>query len=255
MLDIVLCNDNIPELRQLTHLIQKYCQDRPDLPARVRRFQSLFDLIDAITLGEVFHICLLDHRGGQPWMNGLSAEALLRREASGLSIIGFTGDPHSAFLSPSPGDHLGLEARLAKPVSSVDLYGVLDRLISGKLPSPDHPALLLPTPQGQRSLPFRQLIRAHYRDHVVSCHLTDGEVVKSSVLRVPFNQLIQPLLQTGDFSWVSASCVVSLAFVEALDKEASAARLSDGQLLPVPRAAFPGLRDNLRSYQERRGGR
>lgn len=254
MLDIVLCNDNIPELRQLTLLITRYCQERPEFPVRIRRFQSLFDLIDSITLEHPCHICLLEHRGGQSWMNGLSSEALLRQAAPEIAIIGFTGDPHSVFLSPNPGDSLGLEACLIKPVSTIELYGVLDRLIRQRLPRLSLPALSLPTPQGPRSLPFRQLVRVHCRGHVVSCYMTDGQVVKSSVLRLPFNQFVQPLLQTGEFFWVSASCVVGLAFVEALDKASSTARLSDGQLLPVPKAAFAGLQENLESYQNRRAG-
>ena len=251
MLDIVLCSENVPELLQLTHLMTEYCRDRPDLPVRVRRFQSLFDLVDAIGLGEVFHICLLDHQSGQSWMNGLSAEALLRQTAPELSIIGLTGDAHAAFLSPVPADPLALEARLAKPVSTVDLYNLLDRLARQRLPGLSLPAHTLPTPQGPRELPFSQLVRAHYRNHVVSCHLTGGQVVKSSVLRLPFNQLVQPLLQSGAFSWVSASCVVGLAFVEELDKAASTARLSDGQVLRVPRAAFAGLTENLHRYAGR----
>lgn len=250
MMDIAICNDNIPELQQLTSFMTKYGQDRPNIPLRIRRFQSLFDLIDRIDLGCSFQICLLDHRGGQPWMNGLSAEATLRQAAPGLSIIGFTGDAHSAFLCPAPGDPLVLEARLVKPASITDLFAVLDRLAQQRLPELSDPALELPTRRGSRSLPFSQLVRAHYRNHVVSCHMTDGEVVQSSVLRVPFNQIIQPLLQTGKFSWISASCVVNLAFVQELDKQASTVRMTDGEVLPVPKAGFPGLRENLQKYQQ-----
>lgn len=249
MPDIAICNDNIPELEQLGSFVKSYIQDRPGLPLRLRRFQSLYDLVDAIRLGNVFQICLLDHRGDESWMNGRSAEAILRDAAPEVFIIGFTGDLHAAFLLPAPDDSLGLEARLAKPVSGVDLFTVLDRLTPW-LPQRSDPALEVPTRQGPRSLPFSGLVRAHYRDHVVTCHMADGEAVKTSVLRVPFNQLIQPLLQTGNFSWISASCVVNLAFLEALDPQASAARLADGTVLTVPKAAFPGLRESFYKYRK-----
>lgn len=250
MPDIAICNDNVPELEQLGSFVKNCIRERPDLPLRIRRFQSLYDLVDAIRLGSTFQICLLDHRGGEDWMNGLSAEAVLRGAAPEILIIGFTGDVRAAFLSPAPNDPLGLEARLAKPVSGIDLSGVLDRLIRRQLPQTPDPTLEIPTRQGPRSLPFARLLRAHYRDHVVTCHMADGETVKSSVLRLPFSQLIQPLLQTGYFSWVSASCVVNLAFLEELDKQASAARMSDGAVLTVPKAAFPGLRESFYKYQE-----
>lgn len=251
MLDIAICNGNIPELEQLSSFMTSYSQDRPEVPLRVRRFQSLYDLVDVIRLGEPFQICLLDHRGGEPWMNGLSAEATLRNAAPGLAIVGFTGDVHAAFLSPSPGDPLGLEARIGKPVSTIDLFGVLDRLARRQRPQKiSEPALELPTGQGPRSLPLGQLVRAHYRDHVVSCHMADGETVKSSTLRIPFNQLIQPLLQTGRFCWVSASCAVNLAFLRELDKQTSTARLADGAVLTVPKAAFPALRESFERYQK-----
>lgn len=251
MLDIVICNDNIPGLLQLTSFLTNYSQDRPELPLRIRRFQSLFDLTDAIERGESFQVCLLDHRGGEPWMNGLSAEATLRKAAPKLPIIGFTGDVRAAFLSPCADDPLGLEARLAKPVSSIDLLGVLDRLLQREyFQTISHPTLELPTKQGPRSLPFSRLVRAHYRDHVVSCHMADGETVESLSRRAPFSQLIQPLLQTGEFCWVSASCVVNLAFLKELDKKASTARLADGTVLTVPKAAFPGLRESFERYQK-----
>lgn len=249
MPDIAICNDNVPELEQLGSLVEDYIRERPELPLRLRRFQSLYDLVDAIRLGSIFQICLLDHRGGEGWMNGRSAEAVLRDAAPEMFIIGLTGDVRADFLSPAPDDPLGLEARLAKPVSGVDLFTVLDRLVQ-RLPQAFDPALELPTRRGPRSLPFSRLVRAHYRDHVVTCHMADGETVKTSVLRVPFNQLIQPLLQTGNFSWVSASCVVNLAFLEELDQQASAARMSDGTVLTVPKAAFPGLRESFYKYQE-----
>lgn len=249
MLDIAICNDSVPELKHLTTLLEGYLRDRPQLPLRFRRFQSLFDLTDCIGPDGAFHICLLDYRLCQPWMNGLSAALLLRRTAPEMSIIGFTGDANASFLHPLPGDPLGLAACLVKPVSVTDLYSVLDGIAGERLPQLSVPSLELPTRQGLRHLPLRQLTRAHYRGHVVSCYLSGGEVVRSNVLRVPFSQIIQPLLQTGGFAWVSASCVVNLAFVDGLDKEASTVRMSDGEVIRVPRAAFPGLKENLQKYQ------
>lgn len=249
MPDIAICNDNIPELEQLSSFLKNFAQDRPELLLRVRRFQSLYDLVDVIRLEGPFQICLLDHRGGEPWMNGLSAEALLRDAAPKLSIIGFTGDVHAAFLSPAPGDPLGLEARLAKPVSSIDLFGVLDRLIR-RLPQSPDPALELPTEQGPRLLPFGQIVRAHCCDHVVTCHMADGETVISSVLRPRFNLLVLPLLQTGKFCGVSDSCVVNMDRLQKLDKQTSTARLADGTVLEVPKSSFPLLWKIFEKYRE-----
>jgi len=249
MLDIAICNDDITELQHLSDLLDRYILDRPQIPTRFRRFQSLFDLTDRIRIGCSFHVCLLDYKLRQPWMNGRSAEATLRQAAPDLSIIGFTGDVQAAFSRPVPEDPLALAACLVKPVSATDLYDALDSIAQQRLPQLPIPSLELPTRQGQCSLPFRQLTRAQYRSHVVSCYMTDGEVVQSTVLRVPFNQIIQPLLRTGNFSWVSASCVVNLAFVDALDKDACTVRMSDGKVLQVPRASFPGLKENLQKYQ------
>lgn len=243
---IAVCNETIPQLQQLASLAEGYGRERPDIPVGVQRFQSLFDLVEAIRLGGSFQICLLDRWSIQPWMEGLSAEAVLRQADPGLSIVGFTADVQSAFLSPGPADPRGPEACLVKPVSTAELYHVLDRLIGERFPGLSAPSLELPTPQGPRSLPFRQLVRVHYRSHVVTCFLDSGEAVQSSVLRVPFSQITQPLLQTGEFSWVSSSCVVNLAFVKELDAAASTVRMLDGKVLPVPKAAFPALRENLR---------
>ena len=253
MLDIAICNDNITELENQLAILDRYQEQRPGFSMRVRRFQALYDLVDHLRWGGGCHLCLLDYHPRQPWMDGRSPQAVLREKAPGLAIVAFTASPHAAFLHPRPDDPLDLAACLPLPLADTDVFQVLDRVAAELAPEaqPPETVLVVPTPGGQREIPCHRLARAHYRGHVVRCVLADGEEVRSSVLRVPFSQLIQPLLQTGNFAWVSASCVVNLAFVRRLDKEASQVEMAGGAFIPVPRAAFAGLRNSLEAYQSR----
>lgn len=252
MLDVAICNDNITEIQNLFDILEEYRNRHPNIPMRIRRFQSLYDLVDHLRCGGDCHLCFLDYTVWQPWMNKRTPQLILREERPELSIVGFTNTSHAAFLSPRPDDPLMLTACICKPLASIDLYKVLDNVVA-KEDAADAPSLSLPTRQGQRALPFCRLVRAHCRNHVVRCYLEDGEMVQSSVLRVPFSQLIQPLLQEGSFAWVSASCVVNMAFVRSLDKDACRVEMSDGEIIQVPRSAFPGLRDSLVTFQNRAG--
>lgn len=253
MLEVAVCNSSISEIERLAEMLEQYGRSRPQIPLRVWRFQSLYDMADRIRMGCTFHVCLLDQQPRQAWMNGLSAGALLRQRSPEMTIIGFTGDPHAAYLQPVPDDPLGLSACLAKPVSQTALFEALDGIAADRLPALELPALRLPTRQGQRQLPFCQLIRAHYHNHVVWCCMAGGEVVESTKLRVPFNQIVQPLLQERSFCWASASCVINLEFAVRLDKEGSTVEMSDGEVIPVPKAAFPSLRESFEKYREQPG--
>ena len=44
---------------------------------------------------------------------------------------------------------------------------------------------------------------------------------------------------------------MNLAFGRRLDKEASQVEMDGGAFIPVPRAAFAGLRNSLEAYQSR----
>lgn len=258
MPSIALCSDNVTQLEHLAGLLSAYGRAHPAPSLEVRRFHSLYDLLDRLAAGRRFSLCLLDH-GYQPWMGNLSPEALLRRSFPDGDLVGFTTLPSAAFPRPIPSDPLGLAACICKPVDDYLLFRVLERLIREEAPEeeplrqpgPPPPVLLFPTPEGPRELPFSSVVHLSYDDHIITCRTAEGEAVRSSTLRRPFPQVVRYLLLHQNFSQVSAAQLVNLDYLREVDRKASppVLRMEGGLELPIPRTSLPGLLEEIRRYR------
>ena len=131
MLNLALCSDNVTQLEHLAGLLAAYGEAHPEPALKVRRFHSLYDLLDRLAAGRSFSLCLLDH-SHQSWMGNLTPEALLRKFFPDGAIVGFTTLPSAAFPQPIPSDPLRLAACLCKPVDDYLLFQALEQLIQGE---------------------------------------------------------------------------------------------------------------------------
>ncbi len=113
MLNLALCSDNVTQLEHLAGLLAAYGEAHPEPALKVRRFHSLYDLLDRLAAGCSFSLCLLDH-SHQSWMGNLTPEALLRKFFPDGAIVGFTTLPSAAFPQPIPSDPLRLAASASR---------------------------------------------------------------------------------------------------------------------------------------------
>ncbi len=130
---------------------------------------------------------------------------------------------------------------LLLPVHQQDISALLSRAVE-----PEHaPALTVNTAAGLRVLTYTQLEYLECTHHVVHFHLTTGEDVASLSLRIPFAQLVEPLLQDGRFLQTHRSYVVNLDAVQLLS--GSELHMRSGALVPVPRGRECGVRTALQN--------
>lgn len=249
MFDIAICNDNIDELEHLDYLLEVYRLAHPWPVTNIRRFQSLYDLVDCIRAGRTFPLYILGHNS-ELWMNGHSPESVLRREEPKGEIIAITPNPQAAYLQPIPGDPLDLTACLCRPVSDHDLFQVLDRLIQSSVTQDAslQPCLSFPTIEGKQLLPFSNISHLGYDDHVVTCYLGDRAALETPTLRQPFYQLIRPLLMERRFCQVSTAWLVNLDFVESIARKSREVQMSDGSKILVPANAISGVLKEYTAY-------
>lgn len=251
MFDIAVCNDNISELEYLDYLLDTYCLEHPWPVVSVRRFQSLYDLVDCIRAGRTFSLYILGHRS-ELWMNHLSPEAVLRREEPRGEIIAITSGRATA-LTPTAGDPLRLTAVLAKQqVQDVYLYPVLHRLIEAhqEKDSPVQPCFVVPisAPQRKQSLPYANISYVCYEDHIITCRLASGAPVISPKLRRPFYQIIRPLLMEPRFTQVSAAAVVNLDFVDRITQKPPRVWMANGEGVKAAGEAVDGILEEYGKY-------
>jgi len=248
MFDIAICNDNVNELGYLNYLLEAYRLDHPWPVINIRRFQSLYDLVDCIRAGRAFFLYILGHNS-ELWMNGLSPAAVLRREEPRGEIIAVTSTPPAA-LHPSAADPLRLAAVLLRPVQDRALYQVLDRLIKAHQAGDrfQQPCLDFPVKKGSIALPFDKISHLYYGNHKVFCWLADHSTETTPVLREPFYRLIRPLLLDPRFTQVSTAWVVNMDFVEQMMRKPSEVRMSDKTRIRVPVNAIDGTLEEYDRY-------
>ena len=58
MLNLALCSDNVTQLEHLAGLLAAYGEAHPEPALKVRRFHSLYDLLDRLAAGRSFSLCL-----------------------------------------------------------------------------------------------------------------------------------------------------------------------------------------------------
>ena len=99
----------------------------------------------------------------------------------------------------------------------------------------------------------KQAVMAEVQE-LVDAAETAAESAVGAVKAVTDMTVEAEALETGQEAAVVKSIkngVVNLAFVRRLDKEASQVEMDGGAFIPVPRAAFAGLRNSLEAYQSR----
>ena len=71
MLQIAICDDNIQELERTYAMVERYREQKPELDIALRKFQSSYDLLEALDARGRFDVYLLDIL--MPHINGIEA--------------------------------------------------------------------------------------------------------------------------------------------------------------------------------------
>ena len=122
MIRIAICDDDIPTLESVYTLVKAYADAHPEIEFLIRRFHSVYDLLECLENRERnFHVYLLDIL--MPLLNGIELGVQIRKNDMHAAIIYLTTSPEYALdsfqVSPS--------TYLIKPVEKDSLFTALDR--------------------------------------------------------------------------------------------------------------------------------
>lgn len=238
MLQIAVCDDDIKEL-ELTHqLIAEYLKERPELDANVRRFQSSYDLLEAISEKKRYDLYLLDIL--MPYTNGIEVGEAIRQKDDAAVIIYLTSSRDHAVDSY----HVRARHYMLKPLRQEQLFPVLDEVLA-EIDKADLRRLLVKTTSKIEVLPFNRLLYAQLCNHRLCCVMQDGQRVESITMREGFDVIIAPLLEDERFLKISVSCIVNMHYIRGIT--AKSFRMSDGRELTISRS-FSGARQNYIDY-------
>lgn len=207
MLQIAICDDEIRELERTFALAEQYQKEHPELDISLRKFQSSYDLLEAVSTRGRFDVYLLDIL--MPDVNGIQAGAAIRQKDSAAILIYLTSSPDYAV------DSYQVEAQgyLLKPFAEKALFAALDKA-AAHLDAEDLKRLVIQMPgNGAGAIPFCQVLYVEYYQHRLAVRRTDGSCLESILYREPFETLAAPLLADGRFVRISASHIVNMQHV------------------------------------------
>lgn len=178
--------------------------------------------------------------GGTP--AGLQAAAELRRRGRAAAL---------AFVAHSRAWAYGAyRVDAMQYLLAVPRYEAMEALLRRAVEPEYGPALALVSPEGLRVMPYAQIEYIECIQHIIHVHLRSGEEVPSLTQRLPFLQLMAPLLADGRFVQNHRSYLVNLAEVRLLAP--GEVQMASGARLPLP----PGPRERAvrQALTDWRGG-
>jgi two-component system LytT family response regulator len=237
MLQFAICDDDIGELEHTHRLVESYLKEKPELDAGVRRFQSSYDLLDAISKRGRYDLYLLDIL--MPYINGIEVGEAIRKKDAAAVIVYLSSSRDYAVESY----HVRAGGYLLKPFGREALFPLLDEILVD-LAASDTNRLIMKTTNRVESLPLNQILYTELNNRRLCCAMLDAPPVESILLREGLDQMLAPLLSDGRFLKISASCVVNMQYIRAVT--ADGFQMSDGRVLTITR----GFSDTRQKYME-----
>lgn len=238
MLRIAVCDDEEKELKQTAVLLEHYFQFHPNLNGKVEIFQSGSMLLDRVKKGDTFDLYVLDIL--MPELNGIDTGRRLRELVDGGEIVYLTNSNDFA------ADSYDVRAffYLLKPVEQRKLFQVLDGAMK-KLNRRRNSAIVVNTADGPRRI---LLERIQYVERVGRCvrYSCTDDIIDSQTIRVPFREIVSPLLHDRRFYLCGASFVLNFQHVTAV--KGQIAQLDNGQTVTLPRTAATDFKKAWGNY-------
>lgn len=242
MLRVAVCDDQNTELKMLGKLLQHYQELRGDGPIQSKFFEAPGKLLASLSAGERYDLFVLDMM--MPEYNGVEVGHAIRNAGLESAIIYITASPDFALdaISVHP------EQYLLKPLQPAALFRALDDVLK-RMSGQCEPSLSVKTRGGVELLPCRKIVCVEHAARIMRVYAQDRAVLESVSLRVPFETLLEPVLQRPDFLQTHQSYVVNLRHITAL--LADEIRADNGMLIPISRRNMPEVRQRYREYVSR----
>jgi len=175
-----------------------------------------------------------------PVTNGIDTARFLRDQQDDGFIIFLTAERNYAVESYQ----VHAFYYLLKPADTATLSPLLDKCIEN-IRSEGSDTITVNGSEGLRSIPVSDINYVCIRDRRAQYHLTDGSVVETVTLRIPFKTLVQELVEQSRFVMCGAALVINVMHVREVNWE-EVAHFKSGEKISLPHAAAETLKKALR---------
>ena len=238
MLRIAICDDDKLDRDRLREYVDQYLYER-SAQAEVRVFDHPDTLIQEC---ENFRpqVYLLDIV--MPMVTGIQAARELRWNQPDAQIIFATSESSYALESfdVNPINYI------LKPVDKEKLFSTLDLALS-RVQDEDKKSVTVKVKGGLCSLRLDEIMYIDYRNHVVTYHMANGEIVSTPTLRIGFSEYMEENHSTQDFVRCHESISVNISAVDKLTK--TDITLRNKETVPVSKSRYNEVADSYMNYR------
>lgn len=245
MLKVFLCDDVPLQLCMLEDLVRQYFIEK-ELPVDIRKFEYGEKLLETVEKEGSADIYFLDMI--LPGIQGIGIGRKLREMGDKGKIIYVTSTSEYAV------DSYSVDAffYLLKPIGRKVIFEVLDKafseLVTASLqkdsPAPEQ-LLEIKTRSGKLMVNSAGLLYVDIFDRGLRWHMDDGTDHLGPMLRIPFAQAVENILENPDFIFSGSYLVVNRTGITAIGKESISFR--DGSTVYPSKAACATLYDKIKS--------
>ena len=239
MVRIAVCDDCRQQAQDILTLLARYQTERPGVEMHTDNFSTGDEVLDNISTRQLADLFLLDII-----MPGLSGIELAReiRDLSDKAYIVFLTNSEDYALEAF---NVQATQYILKPVKEDNLFPVLDKIIS-LLERENDDFLLVSTPERNVKIPFSSVICVESIQRKLRIYLTDGGILSSKTIRMPFEIAVAPLFQDSRFLHAHKSFILNMSLVEELTKDSFV--MKKGIEIHIPRYKYADVKNIYLGY-------
>jgi DNA-binding LytR/AlgR family response regulator len=237
-LRIAICDDDKTDRDKVNALVQEYLKEK-NVRAKVRVFDHPDTLIEECQHFRP-HIYVLDIV--MPMVTGIQAARELRWNQPDAQIIFATSESSYALESfdVNPINYI------LKPIDKEKLFSTLDLAIS-RVDISNEKSISIKIKGGMQTLHLDEILYIEYRNHVVSYHMDDGEIISTPTLRIGFAEYLNENHKEKEFVRCHESIAVNIAAIDKLTK--TDITLRGGEQIPVTKSRYSEVMDSYMDYR------
>ena len=236
MVRIACCDDNEIHRQVLTGMLEAFSGER-NIDVDIVSFSSAKQLLESAKVHPA-QIYILDIL--MPEMNGYEAAVTLRMMRDEGKIIFLTATSDYAVSSYD----VNAFYYMLKPANKDKLFQVLDNALKSISTAP---SFQVKTKTGAKNLRLEDILYVDLQDRCLHYHLRNAPTAVTPVLRTSFKETVAPLLTDKAFVLCSASKLVNMAYVDAMDTESILMR--DGTVIYPSKSARADLKAAFKVYK------
>ncbi len=240
MIRVAICDDEVSSLELLYAQVANYLKAQEGVEFLVRRFQSVYDLLECLERPELyFDLYLLDVI--MPMYSGIEVGKMIRKR-----------DDYATIIYTTSSDRFALEASstaplqyMIKPIEPEAIAKVLDKALN-RIDRPASKNLLIKRKEGYFNVGIHRIEYVEYLNHALAFHLGDGSTVMSRVIQESFSAVVESALTDPRFIKPHASFVVNMDHVAGINQREF--EMISGAIVPISKRVYSDVKQRFIDY-------